>query len=85
MAVQYLTYDVTEFTPAFLAAGALSGLNSSWSFLAGAILAWGIIGPLTVSSGVAFGNEVDSRNVPGWMDYSGFSKRSTCSVAHVLC
>ncbi|KAG9032075.1 hypothetical protein FRB95_001936 [Tulasnella sp. JGI-2019a] len=58
-----------EFTPAFISAGALSGLNASWSFLGGAMLAWGVIGPLIVSQGVAFGEEIDAANVPGWINY----------------
>ncbi|KAG8889581.1 hypothetical protein FRB98_003643 [Tulasnella sp. 332] len=58
-----------EFTPAFISAGALSGLNASWSFLAGAILAWGMIGPLTVNQGVTFGEEIDAGKFPGWMNY----------------
>ncbi|KAF8306035.1 oligopeptide transporter [Clavulina sp. PMI_390] len=46
-----------EFTPAFFGAGMLSGMNASWSFFAGAVLAWGIIGPATVSTGLTFGTE----------------------------
>ncbi|KAG8943628.1 hypothetical protein FRC03_002414 [Tulasnella sp. 419] len=42
-----------EFTPAFFGAGMLSGLNASWSFLAGTILAWGIIAPSLVATGKA--------------------------------
>ncbi|TFK32332.1 oligopeptide transporter [Crucibulum laeve] len=44
-----------EFTPAFFGAGMLSGLNSSWSFFGGSILAWGIISPSIVKNGLAFG------------------------------
>ncbi|KIL64122.1 hypothetical protein M378DRAFT_178959 [Amanita muscaria Koide BX008] len=44
-----------EFTPAFLGAGMLSGLNASWSFFGGAILAWGIIAPALVKNGLAVG------------------------------
>lgn len=62
----------SEFTPAFISAGALSGLNASWSFLGGSVLAWGVIGPLTVSQGVAFGEEVDAGRYPGWMNYSKY-------------
>ncbi|ESK88593.1 oligopeptide transporter [Moniliophthora roreri MCA 2997] len=47
-----------EFTPAFFGAGMLSGLNASWSFLGGAVLAWGIIAPSLVKNGLA----VVSRN-----------------------
>ncbi|KAM6503272.1 oligopeptide transporter [Amanita muscaria] len=44
-----------EFTPAFLGAGMLSGLNASWSFFGGEILAWGIIAPALVKNGLAVG------------------------------
>ncbi|KAI0718728.1 OPT oligopeptide transporter protein-domain-containing protein [Cerioporus squamosus] len=43
-----------EFTPAFFGAGMLSGLNASWSFFGGSILAWGIIAPSLVKNGLAF-------------------------------
>ncbi|KAF8342899.1 oligopeptide transporter [Cantharellus anzutake] len=44
-----------EFTPAFYGAGMLSGMNASWSFFMGAVLAWGIIAPSTIATGVAVG------------------------------
>ncbi|KAH9941892.1 OPT oligopeptide transporter [Epithele typhae] len=44
-----------EFTPAFFGAGMLSGINASWSFFGGSILAWGIIAPSLVKNGLAFG------------------------------
>lgn len=46
---------ILEFTPAFFGAGMLSGLNASWSFFGGAVLAWGIIAPSLVKNGLAFG------------------------------
>jgi len=42
-----------EFTPAFFGAGMLSGLNASWSFFGGTILAWGIISPSLIKTGLA--------------------------------
>ncbi|KAK7462797.1 hypothetical protein VKT23_007378 [Stygiomarasmius scandens] len=45
-----------EFTPAFYGAGMLSGLNASWSFFGGLLLAWGIIAPSLVKNGLAFGS-----------------------------
>ncbi|KAI0355848.1 oligopeptide transporter [Trametes cingulata] len=45
-----------EFTPAFFGAGMLSGLNASWSFFGGSILAWGILAPSLVKTGRAFGS-----------------------------
>ncbi|KAF5368921.1 hypothetical protein D9758_002936 [Tetrapyrgos nigripes] len=47
-----------EFTPAFYGAGMLSGLNASWSFFGGSILAWGIIAPSLVKNGLAFGKSI---------------------------
>ncbi|KAF8635413.1 hypothetical protein AX15_000407 [Amanita polypyramis BW_CC] len=47
-----------EFTPAFLGAGMLSGLNASWSFFGGSILAWGIIAPSLVKNGLAVGKPI---------------------------
>jgi uncharacterized oligopeptide transporter (OPT) family protein len=44
-----------EFTPAFFGAGMLSGINASWSFFGGSILAWGIIAPSLIANGKAFG------------------------------
>jgi len=58
-----------EFTPAFLGAGMLSGVNASWSFFGGSILAWGIIAPSIVKNGLAFG-------VPASEDYPLVSYQS---------
>lgn len=44
-----------QFTPAFVGAGMLTGLNVSISFFGGSVLAWGIIGPALVHNGAAFG------------------------------
>ncbi|KAG9102259.1 hypothetical protein FRC06_002178 [Ceratobasidium sp. 370] len=44
-----------EFTPAFIGAGMLSGMNASWSFFGGFVLAWGIIAPSLIHTGVAVG------------------------------
>ncbi|KAF8998711.1 OPT oligopeptide transporter [Cyathus striatus] len=40
-----------QFTPAFFGAGMLSGINASWSFFGGSIVAWG-------SNGLAFGTSI---------------------------
>jgi uncharacterized oligopeptide transporter (OPT) family protein len=42
-----------EITPAFFGAGMLSGLNASWSFFGGSVLAWGVIAPSLVKNGLA--------------------------------
>ncbi|KAL0576390.1 hypothetical protein V5O48_005579 [Marasmius crinis-equi] len=44
-----------EFTPAFVGAGMLSGLNASWSFMLGAVLSWGVIAPSLIRNGLAVG------------------------------
>lgn len=59
---------VWEFTPAFFGAGMLSGLNASWSFLGGSILAWAIIAPSIVKTGLAFGSPYDD-SVPEFINY----------------
>lgn len=58
-----------EFTPAFFGAGMLSGLNASWSFLAGAIVAWGIIAPATVHNGLAVGVQIAPDAFPQLYSY----------------
>ncbi|PPQ84126.1 hypothetical protein CVT25_003339 [Psilocybe cyanescens] len=47
-----------QFTPAFFGAGMLSGLNASWSFFGGTVLAWGIISPSLIKNGLAFGKPI---------------------------
>lgn len=63
---------IFELTPAFLGAGILSGVNASLSFFGGSVLAWGLIGPLTVRYGAAFGKPFDP-DYPGWMNYNSLS------------
>lgn len=65
---------IIEITPAFVGAGILSGLNASWSFMFGSILAWGLIGPLTIKYGVT----VSKPNIYGveddrWRNYFSMS------------
>ncbi|KAJ8516758.1 hypothetical protein ONZ45_g5972 [Pleurotus djamor] len=61
-----------EFTPAFYGAGMLSGLNASWSFFGGSVLAWGIIAPSLVKNGLAVGVAV-SEEFPELMSYNALS------------
>ncbi|THV04736.1 oligopeptide transporter [Dendrothele bispora CBS 962.96] len=61
-----------EFTPAFYGAGMLSGLNASWSFFGGSVLAWGIIAPSLVKNGLAFGKP-GSENDPNIITYQSMS------------
>ena len=63
---------IIELTPAFFGAGMLSGLNASWSFMTGSILAWGLIGPLTIKYGVAVSKPM-SETIPEYKNYFSMS------------
>ena len=58
-----------EWTPAFIGVGMLTGINPSYSFLGGSVLAWAMIGPALVATGKAFGEPM-SPDYPGWMNYN---------------
>ncbi|RPD63758.1 OPT oligopeptide transporter [Lentinus tigrinus ALCF2SS1-6] len=71
-----------EFTPAFFGAGMLSGLNASWSFFSGSILAWGIKRaclwgddfPLVSYNALSFANQSDFTQAPSpryWLLWPG--------------
>lgn len=64
-----------EWTPAFLGSGMLVGLNVGISFFSGAVIAWGIIGPLLVRTGAAFGGPASDD--PKWADYINYMSLST--------
>jgi hypothetical protein len=53
----------------------LSGLNASWSFLGGTVLAWGIIAPSIVKTGLAVGSPFDD-SVPEYINYYAMSFKS---------
>ena len=63
---------IIELTPAFFGAGMLSGLNASCSFMVGGILAWQLIGPLTIKYGVAVSKPV-SDTIPEYQNYFSMS------------
>lgn len=63
---------IWEWTPAFIGAGMLTGINSSYSFLGGSFLAWAIIGPVIVHTGKAFGIPAVT-SIPGQMNYVSMS------------
>ncbi|TLD26101.1 oligopeptide transporter [Venturia nashicola] len=69
-----------QFTPAFIGAGMLTGLNVSISFFGGSVLAWGIIGPALVHNNAAFG-KLSAPGDPKWGElvtfYSFTGKSST--------
>ncbi|KFY13087.1 hypothetical protein V492_03492 [Pseudogymnoascus sp. VKM F-4246] len=64
-----------EWTPAFIGSGMLVGLNVALSFVGGSVLAWGIIGPILVNSGIAFGHPAVANNQTwdGLMSYASLS------------
>jgi hypothetical protein len=57
-------------TPAFFGAGMLSGLNASWSFLGGTVLAWGILSPWIVGKGLAIGTQTHPDTFPELWRYT---------------
>ncbi|RVD80561.1 uncharacterized protein DFL_008456 [Arthrobotrys flagrans] len=59
-----------EWTPAFIGSGMLVGLNAAYSFLAGSIIAWGIIGPTLVAYDAAFCQRA-SENYPDMWNCNG--------------
>ncbi|KFY67734.1 hypothetical protein V496_01434 [Pseudogymnoascus sp. VKM F-4515 (FW-2607)] len=64
-----------EWTPAFIGSGMLVGLNVALSFVGGSVLAWGIIGPILVNNGIAFGQPAvpNDQTWDGLMSYSSLS------------
>lgn len=65
----FLATTIRLLTP-FIGVGMLSGLNASYSFAGGTILAWGIIGPAIVASGKAFGSVI-TKEYPEYISYTG--------------
>jgi uncharacterized oligopeptide transporter (OPT) family protein len=53
-------WGVVDTTPCFFGLGMIIGLNAALSFYAGCILAWGILGPITVATGLAAGKLLPS-------------------------
>jgi len=70
-----------EFTPAFWGAGMLSGLNASWSFFGGSVLAWGIIAPSLVKNGLATGVPA-SDTFPEMISYQALSYTDPAQYVH---
>ncbi|KAH7377059.1 oligopeptide transporter [Plectosphaerella cucumerina] len=60
-----------EWTTAFIGSGMLIGLNSALSMFGGAVLAWGLIGPLLVHYGECIGHD-QSDGDPKWAGLTGF-------------
>lgn len=55
-----------QLTPAFHAVGILAGLNASMSWLGGAILGYGILGPILVAKNLVYSPEIDPETYPGY-------------------
>ncbi|TVY28884.1 putative metal-nicotianamine transporter [Lachnellula hyalina] len=59
-----------EWTPAFIGTGMLVGTNVATYHFIGALLAWGIAGPLLVSYGFAFGTEMNGTGLASYITIS---------------
>lgn len=64
-----------EITPAFIGSGMLIGMNSALSMFGGAFLAWGVIGPLLVYTGVCVG-KLQVPDDPNWKDWYSYASLS---------
>ncbi|KAI1346060.1 OPT oligopeptide transporter protein-domain-containing protein [Xylaria sp. FL0043] len=64
-----------EWTPAFIGSGILIGLNAAISLFAGAVLAWGIIGPVLVHYGECIGKQLYP-DEPYWSSLYTFASLS---------
>ncbi|KAL0944713.1 oligopeptide transporter [Colletotrichum truncatum] len=64
-----------EWTTAFIGSGMLIGMNSACSMMGGAILAWGLIGPVLVHYGECVGIDV-SDDMPEWKGTYSFTSLS---------
>ncbi|KAI8712159.1 hypothetical protein NCS52_01313400 [Fusarium sp. LHS14.1] len=60
-----------SWSPSMLGIGMMLDLNASLSYLAGSVVAWGIIGPILVAKGAAVGIPADP-NYPDMMTYNAF-------------
>jgi uncharacterized oligopeptide transporter (OPT) family protein len=59
-------WGIVETSPCMYGFGLIVGLNGSLSFYLGAILAWGILGPITVATGVTAGKEAGPHQWSYW-------------------
>ncbi|KAI3325006.1 oligopeptide transporter [Xylariaceae sp. AK1471] len=66
---------IIQWSPAMIGTGMLVPPNVAYSFLGGTTLAWGIIGPYLVSSGMAFGEPASV--AVGWEALMSYSSMST--------
>ncbi|KAL7273709.1 hypothetical protein RUND412_003416 [Rhizina undulata] len=76
---------IFEWTPAFIGSGMLVGLNPAISFFAGSVLAWGIIGPGLVHTGLASGVPYFTEGDSGyekWKDMMNFNSFNLADPKH---
>ncbi|PWN40327.1 OPT superfamily oligopeptide transporter [Ceraceosorus guamensis] len=70
-----------EWTPAYVGAGMLAGTNASLSFLLGAFMAWGIIGPSLIATGEAKGRILEEMSPMNAYSFTSMSyKPSTMDI-----
>jgi hypothetical protein len=67
------SWGLVDTTPCFFGLGMMVGLNAALSFYLGAIMAWGVVGPITVAAGFTKGQPVPGK-FPGQINYAGSKK-----------
>lgn len=60
-------WGIVDTTPAFFGLGMIISFNAALSFYIGCVLAWGIIGPITVATGITAGKLLKSGQ---WMFFA---------------
>ncbi|KAG8685997.1 hypothetical protein FRC11_009717, partial [Ceratobasidium sp. 423] len=71
-----------RFTPALFGAGMISGMNASWSFFGGFVLAWGIIAPSLIATGGAVGRQRAPAEFPEVWSYQAMSFKTIDDYIH---
>ncbi|KAI8663302.1 hypothetical protein NCS57_00930800 [Fusarium keratoplasticum] len=62
-----------EWTPAIIGSGMMVGTNTAASMFAGAVISWGIIGPVLVRTGVASGVKIMGPDYTGpWEEFTTY-------------
>ncbi|KAL2127811.1 hypothetical protein VTI74DRAFT_10143 [Chaetomium olivicolor] len=64
-----------EWSPAMMGSGMLVDFRVACSFLAGSVLAWGLLGPYLVEHGIAFGQPVFPSEA-GWASLTSYKSMS---------
>jgi hypothetical protein len=79
---KYIISNLLTVTPAFFGAGMLSGMNASWSFFGGFVLAWGIIAPSLIATGGAVGRQRSPDEFPEVWSYQAMSFKTLEDYIH---